>query len=133
MIKTKSADDPCQCNIINLMLEHLLPPATKLGQGYVFTRVCDFCSQEGVCLSACWDTHPPPGKDPPWQGTPPLARHTPPRAVHAGRYGQQAFGMHPTGMQFLSSDALLKVNEAPQVGSRCPRHSNKDLHENFNF
>ena len=51
----------------------------------------------------------PPG----WQGRPPwLARQTPPGketprqgrrpcAVHAGRYGQQAGGMHPTGMQFL--------------------------------
>ena len=37
----------------------------------------------------------PPGKadpPPPWQGAPT-------RAVHAGRYGQQAGGMHPTGMQ----------------------------------
>ena len=29
----------------------------------------------------------------------PLARQTSPHAVHAGRYGQQAGGMHPTGMQ----------------------------------
>ena len=40
-------------------------------EGYVFTRVC---------------VHPP------WAGTPPLG------AVHAGRYGQQAGGTHPTGM-----------------------------------
>ena len=56
---------------------------------------------------ACWDTTPlarrPPGKAdtpwqsrPPWQGRPsPLARQNPPCAVHAGRYGQQAGGMHP--------------------------------------
>ena len=45
----------------------------------------------------------------PWQGSaPPLARQTTPTGketptctVHAGRYGQQASGMHPTGMQFL--------------------------------
>ena len=55
----------------------------------------------------------PPGKaEPPWQGRPPLAKQTPwqgdppgkadpPCVVHAGRYGQQAGGMHPTGMQFL--------------------------------
>ena len=56
----------------------------------------------------------PPGKEtPPWQGRPPLARQTPPSkadppgketpscTMHAGRYGQQAGGMHPTGMQFL--------------------------------
>ena len=36
--------------------------------------------------------NPPPGPGtPPWAGTPP-------RAVHAGRYGQQAGGTHPTGM-----------------------------------
>ena len=63
-----------------------------------------------VCLSACWDTHLLPGADPPPQKqTPPQSRHphradtqweqTPPRAVHAWRYGQQAGGMHPTGMQ----------------------------------
>ena len=55
---------------------------------------------------------PPPNKaDPPGKETP-LARQTPPgkvdpparqtpHAVHAGRYAQQAGGMHPTGMQFL--------------------------------
>ena len=37
---------------------------------------------------------PTVARRPPWQG-----RH--PCAVHAGRYGQQAGGMHPTGMQFL--------------------------------
>ena len=37
----------------------LLPPATKLGQGYVFTHVCD--SVHGGCLSQCMlgYTHPP--------------------------------------------------------------------------
>ena len=92
----------------------LLPPATKLGQGYVFTRVCDSVHR-GVCLSACWDTHPParrpppgkaelpPGKENPLARRPPLARQTPPCAVHAGRYGQQVGGMHPTGMHFLFS------------------------------
>ena len=55
------------------------------------------------------DQHPP-GADTPWEQTPPRpctpqSRH-PPEAeppplsvVHAGRYGQQAGGMHPTGMQ----------------------------------
>ena len=47
----------------------LLPAATKLGQGNIFTSMCqEFCpggGGEGVCLSACWDT-------------PPQSRHTPP-------------------------------------------------------
>ena len=38
----------------------------------------------------------PPAGTPP-AGTPPAG--TPPGAVHAGRYGQQAGGTHPTGMQ----------------------------------
>ena len=50
----------------------LSPAATKLGQGNIFTSVCqEFCrGGRGVYLSACWDTHththtrpppPPPG------------------------------------------------------------------------
>ena len=40
-------------------LSSYLPPATKLGQGYIFTGVCDFVhGGGGVCLSACWDTTP---------------------------------------------------------------------------
>ena len=35
-------------------------------------------------------------------GYPPGTRH-PPSAVHAGIYGQQAGGMHPTGMQSCST------------------------------
>ena len=35
----------------------LLPPATKLGQGYVFTCVCDSV-HGGVWPIACWDTPP---------------------------------------------------------------------------
>ena len=46
--------------------------------------------------------HPQAGTPPsqvhtPWQGTPPWVG-TPLGAVHAGRYGQQAGGTHPTGM-----------------------------------
>ena len=44
----------------------------------------------------------PPGPGIPQEQTPPLAADPPgadpPNAVHAGRYGQQAAGMHPTGM-----------------------------------
>ena len=73
----------------------LLTPATKLGQGYVFTGVCD--SVYRGCMPQCmlgYHTHPPgadppprsrhsPGTDPPKQ-TPPRSRHstweqTPPR------------------------------------------------------
>ena len=44
----------------------------------------------------------PPGADTPQEQTPPPGADTPPEqtppAVHAGRYGQQAGGTHPTGM-----------------------------------
>ena len=54
----------------------LLPPTTKLGQGYVFTRVCDSVHGGGGCLSACWDITPPPGK-----ADPSPARQTPRRSA----------------------------------------------------
>ena len=76
----------------------LLPPANVVCEGYVFTPVCQsFCSQGGVCLSACWDTpllgsrHPPGADSPP--GSKPRGADTPPQeqilpcAVHAGRCG----------------------------------------------
>ena len=41
-------------------------------------------------------TRHPPGADPP--GADPPGPGLPLRGVHAGRYGQQAGGTHPTGM-----------------------------------
>ena len=32
---------------------HLLPPTTKLGQGYIFTGVCDSVHKVGVGLGGC--------------------------------------------------------------------------------
>ena len=40
----------------------------------------------------------PPDLVPPPPGRPPWHQVHPPRTVHAGKYGQQAGGMHPTGM-----------------------------------
>ena len=54
----------------------LLPPPTKLGQGYVFTGMCDSVHGGGVCLSACWDTTPQ-SRHPPGADTPPRSRHPP--------------------------------------------------------
>ena len=56
--------------------------ATKLGQGNIFTSVCLSTGGRGVCLSACWDTHPPPEQThtpeqtPPPGSRPPGSRHT---------------------------------------------------------
>ena len=82
------------------MLMNLLPPATKLGQGYVFTGVCDSVHGGDVCLSACRDTTPPkqtpPRVDTP-QADPP--EHTPPREqTPQGRHPlQSSRADHPPG------------------------------------
>ena len=76
-----------------------LPPATKLGQGYVFTGMCD--SVQGGGLPQCMLGYHTPGADTPNRSrhpSPPGSRH-PPTAEHAGRYGQCVGGTHPTGMQ----------------------------------
>ena len=99
---------------------YLLPPANEVYEGYVFTRVC-YSVQGGGGGVPPDQVHPrdqvpptgtppqdqvhPPGTKhtprdqvhPPGPGTPPGTRYTP-RAVHAGIYGQQAGGTHPTGM-----------------------------------
>ena len=46
----------------------------------------------GIHRSSAEPEAAPPGADP-------LGPDTPPSAVHAGRYGQQAGSTHPTGMQ----------------------------------
>ena len=61
-----------------------LPAATKLGQGNVFTGVCDSVHMGGVCLSACWDVTPPPRSRHPLEQTPPPGADTP-RSRHAPR------------------------------------------------
>ena len=72
------------------------------------TRVCDSVHRGG--LPHCMLGYTPPrtrGSHPsPRDQAPPLGPEagtpqdqTPPSAVHAGRYGQQAGGTHPTGMQ----------------------------------
>ena len=64
----------------------LLPPANEVWGKVIFSVACVKKSVHGGSASVHAGI-PPPGAD------------TPPCAVHAGRYGQQAGGMHPTGMQ----------------------------------
>ena len=80
----------------------------SLGQGNFFCVILFTGGSASVHIGI-----PPPDQAPPWSRPPPSrhppSRHppgaggpreqTPPCAVHAGRYGQQAGGMHPTGMQ----------------------------------
>ena len=70
-----------------------LPPATKLGQGYVFTGVCDSVHRGGVCLSACCDATPPPEADTPRPGAPP--RNRPPGSRHPPGPGTPPRSRHP--------------------------------------
>ena len=51
---------------------------------------------------------PPLGQTPTWADTPPW-QTPPPCAAHAGRYGQQAGGTHPTGMQSCFSRCFTCV------------------------
>ena len=66
-----------------------------------------------TCLSVILFTGGVPGQVPPrtrYNPPPP-----PPRAVHAGRYGQQAGGTHPTGM---ISCLLMILDDTGQSGKR---------------
>ena len=68
-----------------------LPPATKLGQGYVFTGVCDSVNSGG-CLPQCMlGYHTPSGSRPPGADTPPKVdtawEQTPPQFLFAIFFG----------------------------------------------
>ena len=68
----------------------LLPPTNEVWGKVIFSVACvkNSVHRGGV-----------PGQVHPQAGTPSPGRYTPsPRAVHAGKYGQQAGGTHPTGM-----------------------------------
>ena len=67
----------------------LLPPANEVCEGYIFTPVSHSVHKgRGWCLPQRMLGYPPG----------PEADTPPPFAVHAGRYGQQEGGMHPTRM-----------------------------------
>ena len=87
----------------------LLPPATKLGQGYIFTGVCDSVNrgggasswgcllQVGLLPAGCFLWGVPPRRGAWW-------RHPPETATAAG-------GMHPTGMHPCFILCLPPANE----------------------
>ena len=75
----------------------LLPAATKLGQGNIFTSVCqEFCPQGGGCLPQCMLVYTPPGAETPGtrqtlrtRQTPPRTRQTPPPGADPPGPGRQ--------------------------------------------
>ena len=86
------------------MIYALLPPANEVWGKVIFFHLSVILFTGGSA-SVHAGILPPPTL---WEQTP-QSRHprgadtplgqTPPCTVHAGRYGQQAGGMHPTGMQ----------------------------------
>ena len=91
-----------------------LPPATKLGQGYVFTGVCDSVNRGGVYLSACWDT-PPGGRHPLGADTPQSRQpreQTPPRADTDGNR-HHPMGADPPPPEQTSPGADIPPSRQP--------------------
>ena len=78
-------------------------PQTKFAKVMFFIPVCHSVHGGGVCLSACWDTHPPgqthPWADPPGQtplGQTPLGQ-THPWSRHPPPPGRHPLGRNPAG------------------------------------
>ena len=71
--------------VVNNLFKLITARKRSFGQGNIFAPVC--YSVHGGSASLHAGIHP---RD---------QRQHPPTGVHAGRYGQQVGGMHPTGMQ----------------------------------
>ena len=82
-----------QSGYLNFFLLWLLPPATKLGQGYVFTGVCN--SLNRGTLPQCMLAYSPPEGDPPGPGTPPAQS----MLGDTGMQSCLSVALHVTGMQ----------------------------------
>ena len=91
------------CPMDKVKYQYLLPVATKLGQGNIFTSVC---LSTGGSASVHAGIHPPeadtplPGSTPPLEQTPREQTPSPGRQTPA--YGLRAAGTHPTGMHSCS-------------------------------
>ena len=100
-----------------------LPSANVVCEGYAFTPVCYSVHMwGGVCLNACWDTHPrqtPPQADTPQVDTPgqthPLGRHPPGRHHPLGRHPQAdtPLDRHPPG-QTPPAQCMLRYTAPAQ-------------------
>ena len=85
--------------------DKFLPPANEVWGKVIFSHlsVILFTVDEGGLPQGMLGFAPPRSRHPTLGADTPWSRHTPgagiPHAVHAGRYGQQAGGTHPTEMQ----------------------------------
>ena len=108
--------------------------APKLGQGYIFTGVCDSVQRgESASVHAGIPSPPPWGQAPPSQTRHPREQ-APPGAQHAGRYGQRAGSTHPTGMQSYFSKCWEFIARSTQKIILCEGrfiHSNPENFEIF--
>ena len=77
----------------------LLPPANEVWGKVIFSVACVKNSVDRRGLPQCMLGYPPGADTHPWEQTPPPRPGRHPCTVHAGRNGQQAGGMHPSGMQ----------------------------------
>ena len=120
---------PLSVKYVNAFPLQLLPPATKFGQGYVFTGICHSVNgrstwhppRPGADTPGTWSRHPPgPGADPLWDqvhppesrhpagpGTPPGTRYTLPDQVH-----------HPPGPGTPSWDQVHHPGPGTPPGTR---------------
>ena len=88
----------CLAIVCNMLCALVTARKRSLGQGNIFSSVCqEFCSLGGSA-SVHVGIPPPPGADTPPEADLPWEQ-TPPCTLHAGRYGQQAGSIHSTGMQ----------------------------------
>ena len=78
----------------------LLPPTNEVWGKVIFSVACVKNSVDrGAASVPAGIPPPPPARQTPLARQTPSGKADPPCEVHAGRYGQQAGGMHPTGMQ----------------------------------
>ena len=110
-------------------MEFLLP-ANEVWGKVIFSVACVKNSvhrREGRCLPQCmlgypipspWDQATPPSRPPPRD-------QAPPGAVHAGKYGQWAGSMHPTGMQSCMTCFLNVFTEFAEFGDKNICHYSK--------
>ena len=103
------------------ILQFITARKRSLGQGNIFRSMCqEFCPRGGgVCLSACWDTTPPPG---PGRHPPGPGRHPPGPGRHPPRPGKHPQTRHPLGTrQAPPGLGRHPPGPAPPPGPASPR------------
>ena len=91
LLFNKEANFPFFINELRRIF-HLLPPATKLGHGYIFKRVCDSIHRgRGLlhCMLGYTTTTPPSRNRPPRDQAPPPRADTPPVQCMLGDTGNK--------------------------------------------